>query len=183
MNEPPDSSSELPAAPEVGAVASIGGAVELGGPRLSALGKCIEMLRVERGLSKQVLARSAGTSRQQLWRVMTGKSELTTTLCARLASVLDVDSRSLSSAMLEQRSALPPAVGFAERPGAPASLGEYLASPANLARTLRSLPAGEDGVTLKCALLNAVEERARAARIGIPAWLLRLRGSVLDGSL
>src|SRR4051812_29910993 len=97
----PDSSPELPIPSAVGALAPVGSQVELAGPRLSLLGKRIELLRVERGLSKQILARSAGTSRQQLWRVMTGKSELTTTLCARLAAVLDVDSRTLSSAMLD----------------------------------------------------------------------------------
>src|SRR3954466_9657194 len=75
-----------------------GGSASYAGPQLSDLGKRIEMLRVDRGVSKQVLARAAGTSRQQLWRVMTGKSELTSTLCQRLASVLDVDSRTLSFA-------------------------------------------------------------------------------------
>ena len=46
-----------------------------GAPELTELGKRIEKLRIDRGLSKQHLARHAGTSRQQLWRVMTGKSE------------------------------------------------------------------------------------------------------------
>ena len=66
-----------------------------GVPELTLLGKRIEMLRLDRRLSKGVLAQRAGTSRQQLWRVMTGKSELTSSLCARLSEVLEVDSRSL----------------------------------------------------------------------------------------
>src|SRR5688500_83384 len=66
-----------------------------GGPELSLLGKRIELLRIDRGLSKQSLARRAGTSRQQLWRVMTGKSELTSSLCLRLAEVLQLDPRAL----------------------------------------------------------------------------------------
>lgn len=156
-----------------------------GAPRLSALGKRIEMLRVDRGLSKQTLARSAGTSRQQLWRVMTGKSELTSTLCHRLASVLDVDSRTLSSAMLGATDAVPNGAPGRVADGivSPASLSAYLDSSALLARTLRTLPRGEDGLAIKRALLNAIEERARAARLPIPAWLFRLRAGVLDGSL
>src|SRR4051794_19204167 len=63
---------------------------ESGFPELTVLGKRIEMLRIERGLSKQYLARYAGTSRQQLWRVMTGKSELTGALRSRLADALNV---------------------------------------------------------------------------------------------
>src|SRR5919202_5054864 len=64
---------------------------------LTAMGKQIEMLRIQRGLSKQHLARYAGTSRQQLWRVMTGKSELTSSLRHRLAEVLHVDAHALGA--------------------------------------------------------------------------------------
>src|SRR5690349_25025928 len=66
-----------------------------GAPELTPLGKRIELLRLERRMSKRVLAQRAGTSRQQLWRVMTGKSELTSSLCARLSEVLETDSRLL----------------------------------------------------------------------------------------
>jgi len=160
----------------------------LGGPQLSDLGKRIEMLRVDRGVSKQVLARAAGTSRQQLWRVMTGKSELTSTLCQRLASVLDVDSRTLSSATFagagHSRGSVTLSPGRLSHDLVPAqSLGAYLESSSLIVRTLRTLPIGNDGVALKCALLNALEDRARAARVQIPAWLFRVRASVLDGSL
>lgn len=156
--------------------------------RLSPLGKRIEMLRVDRGVSKQLLARAAGTSRQQLWRVMTGKSELTTTLCQRLASVLDVDSRTLSSAALDGAHQSRLSISFAPahthvEPSPVHTLEAYLASSTSLVRTLRSLPGGDDGAALKRALLNAVEDRARATRMQIPAWLFRVRASVLDGSL
>jgi transcriptional regulator with XRE-family HTH domain len=67
-----------------------------GAPELTALGKRLEILRIERGISKQHLARHAGTSRQQLWRVMTGKSELTSSLKERLAGALSVDPAELS---------------------------------------------------------------------------------------
>ncbi len=160
----------------------------LTGPQLSELGKRIEMLRVGRGVSKQVLAKAAGTSRQQLWRVMTGKSELTSTLCQRLASVLDVDSRTLSSAAFAGEghqhysvtldAARTDSVGLPPR-----SLAHYLATSTSLIHTLRTLPHGDDGVALKRALLNALEDRAREARLQIPAWLFRVRASVLDGTL
>src|SRR3954470_16383612 len=70
----------------------------VGFPELTTLGKRIEVLRIGRGLSKQHLARFAGTSRQQLWRVMTGKSELTDALRQRLAVALQVESAPLPPA-------------------------------------------------------------------------------------
>src|SRR5215203_1896527 len=69
-----------------------------GAPELTSLGKRLEILRIERGISTQRLARHAGTSRQQLWRVMTGKSELTSSLRERLAGALSVDASLLSGA-------------------------------------------------------------------------------------
>src|ERR687885_602114 len=100
---PPAEQPELPfASAEIGPAAGAeapASTVELAPLRLSSLGKRIEMLRVHRGLSKQALARSAGTSRQQLWRVMTGKSELTSSLRHRLADVLHVDSHALGTVL------------------------------------------------------------------------------------
>src|ERR671921_96023 len=75
-----------------------------GAPELTSLGKRLEILRIERGISKQHLARHAGTSRQQLWRVMTGKSELTSSLKERLAGALSVDPSILSAAAGTTRS-------------------------------------------------------------------------------
>jgi transcriptional regulator with XRE-family HTH domain len=169
-------------------VSSARASADLTGPQLSELGKRIEMLRVDRGVPKQVLAKAAGTSRQQLWRVMTGKSELTSTLCQRLASVLDVDSRTLSSAVFagDGHQHYPLTLNptrLSAAVVAPRSLAHYLESSTPLVRTLRTLPPGEDGVALKCAVLNALEDRARAARLQIPAWLFRVRASVLDGTL
>src|SRR5918993_2356732 len=73
-----------------------------GFPELTSLGKRLEILRIERGISKQRLARHAGTSRQQLWRVMTGKSELTSSLKERLAGALSVDPAILSAGSAPQ---------------------------------------------------------------------------------
>lgn len=157
-----------------------------GAPQLSDLGKRIEFLRVSRGISKQALARSSGTSRQQLWRVMTGKSELTGVLCQRLASVLDVDSRTLSSAALGESLGFGDLRDRAARPAttaAPASLDAYLAGPDSARATLRTLPSGEEGIALKRALLDALEDQARRSRRRVPEWLLSLRGAVLNGEL
>ena len=73
-------------------------------PELTSLGKRLEILRIERGISKQRLARHAGTSRQQLWRVMTGKSELTSSLRDRLAGALSVDPSVLAASAGSSRS-------------------------------------------------------------------------------
>lgn len=158
-----------------------------GAPQLSDLGKRIEFLRVSRGISKQALARSSGTSRQQLWRVMTGKCELSALLSQRLASVLDVDSRTLSSAALGGSAGIGDLRGRATAhpasTAAPASLDAYLAGPEPVRATLRTLPSGEAGIALKRALLDALEDQARRSRRRVPDWLLALRGAVLNGEL
>lgn len=158
-----------------------------GAPQLSGLGKRIEFLRVSRNISKQALARSSGTSRQQLWRVMTGKSELTSFLCQRLASVLDVDSRSLSSASPDEsfgsRELSRRESPYPLTTAPPASLDAYLTDPEAVRRTLRTLPSGEGGVALKRALLDVMEDQARRSLRRVPEWLLALRGAVLNGEL
>ena len=151
-----------------------------GFPELTALGKRIEMLRIERGLSKQALARGAATSRQQLWRVMTGKSELTGTLGQRLAEVLQIDSRMLrghdaTSAVHTWSAGGTGAVVVASATAvaaAPASFAEFVADAGHLERALATIPADADGLRLRRSLLDAVHEIATAA--GIPpgsAWL------------
>ena len=145
-----------------------------GFPELTALGKRIEMLRIERGLSKQHLARGAGTSRQQLWRVMTGKSELTSTLGQRLAEMLQVDVRTLRGVEIP---ALPAgwsttssaAPGIIELTIVPATLAEFLADPAHLDRAIAVLPSDEHGRTLRLALLDAVDVAASRAGITLTA--------------
>src|SRR5688572_25383622 len=124
-----------------------------GVPELTALGRQLEMLRLERGLSKQGLARHAGTSRQQLWRVMTGKSELTSSLCERLAETLGIDARSLRNPEAFARAL----VGAADRaihatdarpramaPASPVGIAQYLADTRNVLRTLATYPNGEE---------------------------------------
>jgi transcriptional regulator with XRE-family HTH domain len=159
-----------------------------GFPELSKLGKRIELLRIERGLSKQRLARAAGTSRQQLWRVMTGKSELTAALCHRLAEVLQVDPRSLRDGTVEARShgltvirASDPATPPVD--AAPVELSEWVADNARLRRTLDTLPVGEPGARLRRELLNCVEDIARESDVRLPGSFFELRGRVINGEL
>jgi transcriptional regulator with XRE-family HTH domain len=158
-----------------------------GAPELTALGKRLEILRIERGVSKQRLARHAGTSRQQLWRVMTGKSELTSSLRDRLASALAVQPTDLASGTgsgtgtlgqvnatfaLSSASAVPVA-----------SITEYLADATHLAATLRTLPTGDGGRRLKRALLNAVEDLAVESGKALPLDYSEIRRRVLAGEL
>lgn len=161
-----------------------------GAPELTTLGKRLEILRIERGISKQHLARHAGTSRQQLWRVMTGKSELTSSLRDRLAGALSVDPSILASVS-------PPATthtfalhGAANAAGTttpafstPPAIDEYLADPHRLAATLRTLPSGDAGRRLKRALLNAVEDLAMETGRALPTDYSETRRRVLAGEL
>jgi transcriptional regulator with XRE-family HTH domain len=155
-----------------------------GFPELSVLGKRIELLRIERGLSKQVLARTAGTSRQQLWRVMTGKSELTGSLCQRLADALRVDSRLLRTLESETTTATsflsPPAtVELVQN----VTLAAFFEDAALVERTLRTLPTGAEGRRLRLDVLSAVEDAADDARVTLPAEFFELRARVADGSI
>lgn len=152
-----------------------------GAPELSLLGKRIELLRIERGLSKQALARRAETSRQQLWRVMTGKSELTTSLCLRLSEVLRVDPRTLRDPAL---AAHPLAFleGHAAPPPAP-SLDVWVADADRMVRALSTLPGGPHGRMLRLDLIAAVEHRAREAGLTIPPHVNEIRRRLVTGEL
>lgn len=152
-----------------------------GAPELTALGKRLEILRIERGVSKQRLARHAGTSRQQLWRVMTGKSELTTSLRERLASALAVEPGELFSAYAANRAvAIGSAFGYPPvLPAAAPSVSDYLAEPRYVIETLRTLPSGDAGRRLKRALLNAVEDLAVEAGTPLAPDYSEIRRRVL----
>jgi len=151
-----------------------------GAPELTSLGKRLEILRIERGISKQHLARHAGTSRQQLWRVMTGKSELTSSLRERLAFALSVDTHSLYNADAATRS--PDSLGAMTLAVAP-TLNDYLADPGHLTTTLRTLPSGDGGRRLKRALLNTLEDLAVEGGHVLPLDYSEIRRRVLAGEL
>lgn len=158
-----------------------------GVPELTSLGKRLEILRIERGVSKQRLARHAGTSRQQLWRVMTGKSELTSSLRDRLATALAVEPRALvGDAEPFAGSALSIGSAFGFPPSLPSSaptLSDYLVDASHLAATLRTLPSGDGGRRLKRALLNAVEDLAVDDGRALPLDYSEIRRRVLAGEL
>jgi transcriptional regulator with XRE-family HTH domain len=159
-----------------------------GFPELTSLGKRLEILRIERGISKQRLARHAGTSRQQLWRVMTGKSELTSSLRERLAGALSVEPGFLTNGQSQPTtqsyslSAAP--TGLAATPPVEApSIALYLTDPAHLVATLRTLPSGDAGRRLKRALLNALEDLAVEGGQTLPSDFSEIRRRVLAGEL
>lgn len=153
--------------------------IQEGAPELTVLGKRLEILRIQRGISKQHLARHAGTSRQQLWRVMTGKSELTSSLRERLAFALSVDTHALYNA--EHRESEPGAEG-ASLSVAP-TLNDYLGNPTLLAGTIRTLPSGSGGRRLKRALLNALEDLAVEGGHSLPLDYSEIRRRVISGEL
>ena len=144
-------------------------------PELTELGKRIEMLRIERGLSKQYLAKFAGTSRQQLWRVMTGKSPLTLALRGRLATVLNVSTLDVgtTNSLTLSGSAL----------SRPTDFRAYASDPDAIARTLASMPTGDRGRALKRRLLDAIEDAALDERCTLHPRFFDLRRMVLNGRL
>src|SRR3954465_5455154 len=119
-----------------------------GAPELTSLGKRLEILRIERGISKQRLARHAGTSRQQLWRVMTGKSELTSSLRDRLAGALSVDPAWLSASAAHSQTYSLSSEGAAKTAAtvvsSSPSIMEFLNEPDHLLAALRTLPSGDE---------------------------------------
>ncbi len=158
-----------------------------GVPELSALGRRLELLRIDRGISKQRLARFAGTSRQQLWRVMTGKSELSGSLRDRLAQVLGVDAAELTVVRavppVGVLLAPEPAISVETNAATTISIAEYVGHPQLLIRTLASMPTGALGVRLKRQLLNAVEDLALERSISLGSAFFDVRRRVLAGEL
>jgi len=151
-----------------------------GAPELTSLGKRLEILRIERGISKQHLARHAGTSRQQLWRVMTGKSELTSSLRERLAFALSVDTQAFYNVDESRRSQGDiDTLTLAVAP----TLNDYVADPGHLMATLRTLPSGDGGRRLKRALLNTLEDLAVEGSHVLPLDYSEIRRRVLAGEL
>jgi transcriptional regulator with XRE-family HTH domain len=170
-----------------------------GVPELTPLGRRIEHLRLERRMSKRILAQRAGTSRQQLWRVMTGKSDLTSSLCARVAEVLEVDSRWLRDTGATTYSDVHGdngvqrgnGTGHAPSPdakpvlaGADArlcqTLEEYISASSGLERTFETLPMTDDGRRLKRVLLDAIEDIAIDRSIRLPQAIFDLRRAVVN---
>ena len=158
-----------------------------GAPELTQLGKHLEILRIERGVSKQRLARHAGTSRQQLWRVMTGKSELTSSLRDRLAMALSVEASSLRNQWIagSTRSSGMAAEGLSmtSLPVASPAVSAYLADIRHLEATIATLPSGDGGRRLKRALLNAVEDLAIEAGQSLSIEFAVVRRRVMAGEL
>lgn len=148
---------------------------------LTPLGKRIEILRIERGISKQGLARHAGTSRQQLWRVMTGKSELTASLRDRLARALIVEPATLASSNGGETHGVAPAA--VASPTAALTVSEYLSDVSHLVTTLRTMPAGDNGRKLKRALINALEDVAVESGRALPLDYSEIHRRVLAGDL
>ncbi|HXT15591.1 MAG TPA: helix-turn-helix transcriptional regulator [Gemmatimonadaceae bacterium] len=145
-------------------------------PEFTELGKRIEMLRIDRGLSKQYLARFAGTSRQQLWRVMTGKSHLTVALRARLADVLDVSTLELEPTARTHSISAGALAG-------PTDFQSYAAHADAISQTLASMPTGDRGRALKRRFLDAVEDCALADGCALDPRYFDLRRQVLNGEL
>jgi transcriptional regulator with XRE-family HTH domain len=161
-----------------------------GFPELTPLGKQIEVLRIGRGMSKQHLARYAGTSRQQLWRVMTGKTELTSALKMRLADVLRVAPAALDSQADPTSTTIADSVQtslelqtIAPANAATVSAEAYLLRVECVEATLRTLPNGDDGRELKRNLLNRLEDLALERNVALPAAFFDLRRRVLAGEL
>ena len=146
---------------------------------LTPLGMCLEILRIQRGLSKQGLARGAGTSRQQLWRVMTGKSVLTTSLRQRLATALECDTAVIGA--LDDATA--PLQGFPRASLRAATFTDYLANSRHLLSTLGTLPSGEGGRQLKRALVHSVEILAGESGHALPADFPDIHRRVQAGEL
>ena len=155
---------------------------------LTPVGKKLEMLRIQRGLSKQHLARYAGTSRQQLWRVMTGKSELTSSLRERLAEVLHVDAAALGVALSSPATTrttsgdLAPVVSNQLDPTA-IDFPTFVADAGRLRRALQLLPAGPTGRRIKRALMDALEELAVEHVVPLSSEFFELRRAVVNGEL
>lgn len=165
----------------------------VGTPELAPIGKRIEMLRIERGLSKQQLAKAAGISRQQLWRVLAGKSDLTGALRDRLAFVLRTDVAALQPPSGDGNgvTALAPWFGDGAASvagagsvssallGATATFAEFVASAGHVRAMLAAMPPCDAGLALKRAVLDAIEDVAMTRGITLSGEFFELRRAVI----
>src|SRR5919202_141718 len=155
---------------------------------LTAMGKQIEMLRIQRGLSKQHLARYAGTSRQQLWRGPTREAGRTSALRHRLAEVLHVDANALGAILSSPSNSLTTSDHLAsvvanQVDPTSADFATFVADPRRLRLTLRLLPSGPTGQRLKRALLDALEDLAVEHVVPLSREFFELRRDVVNGEL
>lgn len=159
------------------------------------------MLRIERGLSKQQLAKAAGISRQQLWRVLAGKSDLTSSLRERLAFVLRTDAAVLQQDLTDeadtdgispwrrvarQGGALAPATATSTTTltlPAPSTFTEFIATTEHVQGLLAALPTCDSGLALKRAVLDSIEDVAMARGIALPVEFFDLRRAVITRTL
>ena len=131
---------------------------------------------------------------------MTGKSELTSSLCARLSEVLETDFRLLRDAARERidgvaphapmnvvRGRLPtPSQGDTTENSDGSSepfcetLEDYVSSPSGLERTFGTLPNTDDGRRLKRVLLDTIEDIAIARSLKLPQAIFDLRRAVVN---
>jgi hypothetical protein len=116
--------------------------------------------------------------------VMTGKSELTSSLRERLAFALAVEPLALYDRhrSTKDQAAQSDQLDLTELAVVP-TLHDYLTEPARLSATLRTLPSGNGGRRLKRALLNAVEDLAVEAGQALPLDYSDIRRRVLAGEL
>jgi hypothetical protein len=116
---------------------------------------------------------------------MTGKSELTSSLCQRLSEALRVEAQLLRTAAVPDASyaALEAALSAPHAPAglprlAPPTLGEYLADPGSIDRTLQTYPGGADGRRLMRGFLDALEAVAAEAGLDVPPAVARIRAEL-----
>jgi hypothetical protein len=131
---------------------------------------------------------------------MTGKSELTASLCQRLAEVLGIDARVLRDPEAFARAltdvaerashagATLPASSMRQRlpwmgRSVPPDIAEYLADARNVVRTLATYPGGEEGRSLKRGFLDDLEDCAAKAGVKLDAAFFTVRGRVVNGEL
>lgn len=142
---------------------------------LTETGRVIDAHRTRRRLTKGGLARIVGISRQQLWRVMTGKSALTPALRDRLASALGADELRHDIAASPRRVTDASPIATDREPRASSELLAYLRSPDAIARTLETLPGGSEGRWLHRAVFDVIEEMAAISGVPLDPETLRLR--------
>ncbi len=145
---------------------------------LSETGRIIDAHRTRRRLTKGALARTVGISRQQLWRVMTGKSALTPALRERLATALGAEDLRRDTSLHSARIADEPHAAVDRELRTSSELIAYLRSPESIARTLETLPGGSEGRWLYRAVFDVIEEMAAISGVVLGPETIRLRRGV-----
>lgn len=156
---------------------------------LTELGQRIEDLRRAAGLNTQGLARKAAMSRQHLWRISTGRTDVETGDVVRIARALGVAPSELlpdlgAGQWEPETDRDAAAAGSGDEPTpAGRELEAFMSNMERIVHLLSNSSGGDITQAVKIGLLNGIEQVARETGNKLPPEYGEIRRRVINGEL